>query len=41
MKDIIKLSSKNCEKCTFKQLEIVAFNPIIKSCIKCNNNEWK
>lgn len=41
MKEIVKLSNKNCTKCPFKQLEIITFSPetIIKSCTKCNNNE--
>jgi hypothetical protein len=38
---MIVLKNSNCEKCPFKQLEIITFNPIIKSCTKCNTNEWK
>jgi hypothetical protein len=41
MKEIIKLNNQNCVKCPFKQLEIITFNPIIKSCQKCNDNEYK
>lgn len=38
---MIKLTSKICEKCPFKQLEIVTFNKntVIESCTRCNNNE--
>lgn len=39
MKDMIKLSSQNCFKCPFRQLEIVSINPVIKSCNKCNTNK--
>lgn len=40
MNEVIKLSNNNCEKCQFKQLEIVAFNKniIIKSCTQCKEN---
>ena len=40
MKEIVKLNNKNCNKCPFKQLEIVTFNnsEIIKSCTICKEN---
>jgi hypothetical protein len=33
---IIKLNNPKCEKCPFKLLEIIAINPVIKSCKQCN-----
>ena len=41
MSEIVKLNNQNCNKCPFKQLEIVSINPVIKMCNKCNNNEWR
>lgn len=34
--EYIKLNNSECSKCPFKQLEVVAINPIIKSCTLCN-----
>jgi hypothetical protein len=33
---ITKQLNENCTNCPFKQLEIVAINPVIMMCVKCN-----
>jgi len=38
MNEIVKLNNENCNKCPFKQLEIVSINPVIKSCTRCKEN---
>ena len=37
---MIVLKNSYCEKCPCKKLEVVAFNPVIKSCVKCKEGEY-